>query len=197
VSRFAFAPTTLFILIAVADVSSLHLQSVDSNGSRTCVEFDSGGPLVRGDRFRQALPRDLEFRLTPYSDATTSQWTVEVGPTADPQRDFLWIVSPPWRTAPHRQIGAGYGLTARDSMQLSRRSLRFVLTSPDYGAAMAVYDAVGRNEITDALERLDALGKGTLDFVISGFDIRKREQGTETEILEWVTFKAVACVPKS
>jgi len=154
-----------------------------------CVQFQSPARLAAGTPFRAALLRGLEFRL---SDA----WDISVGPVGDTALDYLWVVSPPLRTAPHRMIGAGYGLSARDSARIER-PLRFVLTRADYDAARAAIDDTRSAEQT--LRTLDRLGRGTLSFVITDYRIRDDvplSDGRTTDAFEWIAFKGQACVTK-
>src|SRR6185503_9397918 len=136
-----------------------------------------------------ALLRGLEFRLS-------EAWDISVGPVGDTALDYLWVVSPPLRTAPHRMIGAGYGLSARDSARIER-PLRFVLTRADYDAARAAIDDTRSAEQT--LRELDRLGRGTLSFVITDYRIRDDvplSDGRTTDAFEWIAFKGQACVTK-
>jgi len=154
-----------------------------------CVQFQSPTRLAAGTPFRAALLRGLELRLS-------EGWDISVGPVGDVAADYLWVVSPPLRTAPHRMIGAGYGLSARESAQLER-PLRFVLTRADYDAARAAIDDARAAEQT--LRELDRLGRGTLSFVITDYRIRDNVQladGRTTDAFEWIMFKGQACVPK-
>ena len=155
--------------------------------SDDCVRFQSPGKLAAGTSFRTALLRGLEFRL---SDA----WDIGVGPASEPMMDYLWVVSPPLRTAPHRMIGSGYGLTARQSARIER-PLRFVLTRADYDAARAAIDQPPADE---TLKRMDQLGRGRLSFVITDYQVRDMTlaDGRQADAFEWITFKGEACVPK-
>ena len=154
-----------------------------------CVQFQSPSRLAAGTPFRAALLRGLELRLS-------EGWDISVGPVGDVAADYLWVVSPPLRTAPHRMIGPGYGLSARDSARIER-PLRFVLTRADYDAARAAIDDTRSAEQT--LRQLDRLGRGTLSFVIVDYGIRddaRLADGRTTDAFEWIMFKGQACVPK-
>jgi len=155
--------------------------------SGDCVRFQSPARLAAGTPFRTALLRGLEFRL---SDG----WDISIGPVSEPTMDYLWVVSPPLQTAPHRMIGAGYGLTARQSARIQRR-LRFVLTRADYDAARAAIDL---RSAEDTLKRLDQLGRGRLSFVITDFQVRDlpRVDRGQGDAFDWITFEGEACVPK-
>jgi hypothetical protein len=154
-----------------------------------CVQFQSPARLAAGTPFRAALLRGLEFRLS-------SSWDISVRPIGQAALDYLWLVSPPLQTAPHRMIGPGYGLSAQDSARIER-PLRFVLTRADYDAARAAID--GRLSGAETLRRLDQLGRGKLSLVITDYRIRdngRLPDGRTTDVFEWVTFNGEACVPR-
>jgi hypothetical protein len=151
-----------------------------------CVRFESPGKLAAGTPYRATLLRGLEFRLS-------ADWNISIGPLED-ATDYLWVASPPLRTAPHRMIGAGYGLTARQSARIER-PLRFVLTRADYEAARVAIDL---ESATDSLKRLEQLGRGRLSFAITDFRIRDvtLHDGRQSDAFEWITFRGEACVPR-
>jgi hypothetical protein len=161
--------------------------SITQRGSTDCVLFQSPTRLAAGTPFRTALLRGLEFRLS-------AGWDISVGPAEEPTMDYLWVVSPPLRTAPHRMIGPGYGMTARESARIER-PLRFVLTRADYDAARAAIDLASAGE---TLTRLEGLGRGHLSFAITDYRIRDKmlPDGRQGDAFEWITFKGEACVPK-
>jgi hypothetical protein len=111
-----------------------------------------------------------------------------VGP-AGTNDDYLWVVSPPFRTAPQRQIGAGYNLTAIQSVQLSPRYLRFVQTADQYKAAVRLAEKA-QSDSSGAItaEDIRRQGTGSLELWITGFgtDPSKRT-------LAWVSVRGRAC----
>jgi hypothetical protein len=133
-----------------------------------------------------ALVRGLEFRLS-------TDWNISVGPIEDLTVDYLWLVSPPLQTAPHRMIGPGYGMTARQSARI-QRPLRFVVTRADYHAARA---AIELESAAETLQRLDQLGRGHLSLTITDYRIRDvtLPDGRQGDTFVWITFKGEACVP--
>ncbi len=154
-----------------------------------CVSFRSPKRLVAGAAFRVGLLHGLELRLSP----GPGEWGISVGPVAEPEVDYLWVVSPPLRTAPHRTIGAAYGVTARQSVQMWR-PLRFVVTRADHDAARAAHELSSAEETLAQLERL---GRGRLSLVITDFGLRNatpRYSGGVSEILDWIAFTGEACV---
>ena len=154
--------------------------------SDDCVQFQSPPRLSAGTPFRAALLHGLEFRLS-------DSWDISVGPADEPTMDYLWVVSPPLQTAPHRMIGPGYGLTARQSARI-QRPLRFVVTRADYDAARA---AIELRSAEETLKRMDQLGRGRLSFVITDFQVRDvtLAGGRQRDAFDWITFKGEACAP--
>ena len=152
-----------------------------------CARFQSPARLAAGMPFRAVLLHGLEFRLS-------ANWNISVGPVEEPTMDYLWVVSPPLRTAPHRMIGPGYGMTARQSARIER-PLRFVLSRADYEAARAAIDL---ESAAETLKQLDRLGRGRLSFTITDYRIRDvmLTDGRQGDAFEWITFDGEACVPK-
>jgi len=141
--------------------------------------------------------RNLEFRLSPHfaRDQKPHGWSISVGPVAE-AGDFLWVVSPPYQTAPQRIIGAGYGLTAAESVQIQRQ-LYFVLDQSDYDRAAAI---VEREPASDTKrEKIARLGKGSLDLSITRYKVRTNIKTPSGAIdgLEWIEFEGRACVPRT
>jgi hypothetical protein len=154
-----------------------------------CVRFASPGRLPAGTPFQTPLLRGLEFRLS-------ASWAIGVGPIAEPALDYLWLVSPPLRTAPHLIVGSGYGISARESA-LIERPLRFVLTRAAYDAAREAIDSQQSAETT--LRQLDQLGAGHLSFVITDYRILAAvtlPDGRRGDAFDWITFTGEACVAK-
>ena len=99
----------------------------------------------------------------------------------------MWVVSPPFQTAPHRQLGPVYGLSARESMAFVRE-LRFVLTDDAYQAALKIV----QEEVAspDKLAKLEQLGKGRLTMDVVRFGIRPSARAVPlSEALDWIEFK--------
>lgn len=140
----------MFWYLALMSALLLSQSGSSSSQSGECVRVASNGRLARGATFVSPLPLGLELRIKPglvvsaanvccYADG----WDITVGP-AGRSDDYLWMVSPPYQTAPHRKIGAGYGLSNEESVQIERE-FRFVLRQPDYERAIhiAVTDPAG------------------------------------------------------
>ena len=151
-----------------------------------CVEFATEDRLNAGESFIASLERSLEFRLKASDQAGV--WLIMVGPENSPY-DYLWIASPPFQTAPHRQIGAGYGLTAEQSVSMTPRRLRFVTSDDAYERALTVYDRARTQAAGSTARDFEALGEGTLELSITGFSVAGEE-------LAWIRVKGRACQPR-
>jgi hypothetical protein len=158
------------------------LSAAPVEADRECVQF-SVKELRAGSSFTYPLPSGLEFRL-PFADTS---WSITVGPRDDRDADFLAPVSPPFRSAPHRVIGPGYGVTAEDSVGVSLRTLRFVLNRHDAQVARDIASAALVGDLP-RLKELDRLATGTLTLRITAAD-------ADEEVVRWMGFEAEACVP--
>ena len=169
---FGFNPSVLLVAVLWASLE------VD----RECVQFGAK-QLKAGASFTYPLPSGLEFRL-PYSGGI---WSISVGPRDDRTADFLAPVSPPFRNSPHLIIGSAYGVTAEDSVHVTRRELRFVLNRRDAQAARDIAFGAFAGDL-QRLKDLDKMARGTLTLRITGAD-------ADEEVVRWVGFDAEACVP--
>lgn len=158
-----------------------------------CTTFGSRGRLRENEVFSAHLVRGLELRLVPEG---RYGWRIAVNPVADKLVDYVWPVSPPYQTAPHRHIGPVYGLTSTESVSFNRE-LRFVLTPEHY---RTVFDAVTRRpmDIDEVLAMRRRVPTGTLSIVFTGFGVRQvvTQDGTTVDALDWIAFKGEACAPR-
>ena len=148
-----------------------------------CIAFKTNGRLRGGEPFVATLPSGFEFRLVPEDGG----WYIKVVSPSDPDADYMWVVTPPYRTAPQRQIGAGYGLNARESASFIRE-LYFVLSDEDYKTMFDLL-AARRGNTEAIINARRRLSKGTVVLKITNFEISE-------DVFEWVTFEGRACVPK-
>ena len=147
-----------------------------------CVKFGAK-QLRAGASYTYPLPSDLEFRL-PYEG---NAWSISVGPRDDRAADFLAPVSPPFRSAPHRVIGSGFGVTAQDSVRVSPRALKFVLSRRDAQAARDIASAALVGDV-QRLKDLAKLATGTITLRITGAE-------ADEEVVRRLGFDAEACLP--
>ena len=143
----------------------------------TCAKFESPAKLAAGVGFRAPLPNGFEFRLS-------NDWAISVVPTGD-HVDYLWLVSPPLRTAPHRYLRPSYGESATTAAKIER-GLRFVLNRADYDAALASH---GWDDAGKALKRMADLGRGVLNIYVDTFEL-------DGDKFRWISFHGEGCVPR-
>ena len=149
-----------------------------------CVQFGSKR-LSAGSSFTYALPLGLEFRIPSVGNG----WRIVVGPQDDRAADFLAPVSPPFRSAPHLAIGSAYGVPAHESIAVTPRRLRFVLSRHDAQVARDIGAAALLGDM-HRWKELDKLRTGTVTVHITDGE-------ADEEVVEWVAFSAEACVPFS
>jgi len=174
-----------------------------AQASKRCISVASGERVSRGESLHREFPGGLELRLNAYeltsppSGVNANAWTIEVGPSNDPRTDYMWIVTPPWGTAPHRIVGAGYNTSTRESLMFSPRDFRFVLNASDYEQARKYRDEVrtSTTRVEESLRQLQRLGKGTVTFRITGSSVQTGADGRETDFIDWFEFNANICVP--
>jgi hypothetical protein len=177
-----------FVLAAQA-VRTPPPQSDAKSARDRCVSFASER-LLADRSFRRPIGGGLEFRLSAEPGAP-GRWHVTVGPASSTD-DYLWVVSPPFRTAPHVQVGAGYNLTAIQSAQMSPRHFRFVTSRAEYADAAAFADRATRDANAGiTVEDIERKGRGTLVLWITAF--RANPSG---DSLAWVRVRARACRPR-
>jgi hypothetical protein len=156
--------------------------------AQDCVPFETPSRVLARDSFTAPIGKGLEFRLRPEPAGT---WNITVGPAGTPL-DYLWVVSPPFQIAPHRQIGRGYHLSATESAQLSPRRFRFVTTPQEYEEAARFGDRAGRDPATNITAGdITDRGKGSLELWITGFDAMPTEDS-----LRWIAVRGRACQPQ-
>lgn len=79
--------------------------------------------VADGTAFEREISPDLALRL--------AGWRVTLTPVGAPDNDYIYPVNPPIRFNPMQNFGAGYGLSAKQSMEMPRE-LRFVTRKKDY-----------------------------------------------------------------
>lgn len=173
-------------LAAIVPLLAGSVLAISGGQPLRCVTFATPGRLSAGQSFNAPIGRDLEFRLS----ADNRVWLIRVGP-AGTMLDYLWVVSPPFQTAPHRQIGEGYSLTASQSARLSRiRRFRFVTSAEAYERAVATYERARSDpSATISLGEIEAQGDGLLELSVLGFEV-------VDESLKWIRIRGRACLPR-
>ena len=188
-ARLAAAALMFAMVFAAAQTGAGAGVAAQSRGAALqCVSFTTGR-LGAGSSFRKPIGGRLEARLLWDNGRT---WGISVGP-AGTDDNYLWVVSPPFRTAPHLMIGPGYHLTAHDSAKLSPREFRFVTSAAEFASAKALVDrALSDAGAAITVDDIERRGRGSLSLTITEFKL-----GADGSSLAWVRVDGKACQPRS
>ncbi len=97
-----------------------------------CNTIRFGGEVVKNQLFEREVGRGLLFRLHPSRASNPPGWTIELRSRANPDNDFLWVATPPYRFMNPRYLDTSYGYSAQQAVQMSERAFNFVLNDADY-----------------------------------------------------------------
>lgn len=132
------------------------------------------GEVARGLSFRKDIGHGLDLVLKPLpspesGDATG--WTIEVTPQGrqpdDECRDFVWVVTPPYRFWNPRYLSTEYGKLAQEVVRTSPREFNFVLNCADFTVERQRVDRVlwpysySKEDVDDSLAKLGTSPHGT------------------------------------
>jgi HEAT repeats len=173
---------TLVLFLVVLSASWPGLQGAGQVDTRLeCVDFETPPRLATGASFKAPIGSGLEFML---SAEAPGGWAISVGPIGSLD-DYLWIVSPPFRTAPHRYIG-----TEESSPGFSPRRFQFVTSKTEYERAAALVDIATRNPGKGiGIKDIEQAGRGSLLLSITDSG-RNAADGS----LEWIAVRGRACI---
>jgi hypothetical protein len=101
------------------------LLSQDKGTQPQCASVAISFALKTGDSFQQSVS-DLTLELQPMA---STGWIFSLVDTKD--RDFIYPVNPALRFNGSQTLGAGYGVTAKQSLSYVRE-LRFLLSGSEY-----------------------------------------------------------------
>ncbi len=116
----------LLTLLFPLDRASARVERQDCNAIR------SSGEVVKNQLFEREVGRGLLFRLNPSQASNPPGWTIELRSRANPENDFLWVATPPYRFMNPRYLDTSYGYSAQQAVQMSERAFNFVLNDSDY-----------------------------------------------------------------
>lgn len=167
-------------------------QALEPSRATQCVKFERAEKLMAGQSFSFDLPGGFRFDLTASDEGA---WDIAVVDPKTPDVDYMWVVSPPYQTAPQRSIAASYGQTATENASFTRE-LHFVLNAKDHQKMFDLLAARARSD--RILDALDALTTGSLTLDVTGFESRMFtwHDGSRHEGFAWITFAGEACVPR-
>lgn len=96
------------------------------------------GEVARGHEFRRLIGHGLVFALIPdgFDQTVPGGWTITIAPdklASNPEcRDFVWVLTPPYRGYNQRYLTGSYEITSWQAVQMSPRKFNFVLNCMDY-----------------------------------------------------------------
>lgn len=182
---------------AVLSVFAGTLLSEDKSTQPQCTSVAISIALKAGESLRQPI-NDLTLKLQPMA---STGWIFSLVDTKD--RDFIYPVNPALRFNGSQTLGAGYGVTAKQSLSYGRE-LRFLLSGSEYDVfwpyvehALWPYNAPDPDHsVEQYLGELDKLRTGLLRLTIVRSDISKDDEIRSAEFrLEFVvpqTFPAIS-----
>jgi hypothetical protein len=149
--------------------------------------------ISRGQDFEREFGSGLLFRLRASKDPQTPGWTIEIRPKGEtnPEVEFSWVVTPPYRFFNPRYLEVSYGLSAKQIVEISPRDFNFVRNRAAYDAgAEAVRKLLWPAGIDDA--ELDRARKALeeLPTCRGTFRILDSRVG---ESIEWLKFEVELC----
>ena len=131
------------------------------------------GEVSRGQEYRREIGSGLLFLLKPASTG----WMISIVPKSPciENGDWASVVNAPYRNYNSLYLDAGYGVTAKEAVEISPREFSFVVTCDDYKQESHQLDIVlwpynySQREADDALAKLGSspLGKGRLTILNS------------------------------
>jgi hypothetical protein len=147
-----------------------------------CASVAISFALKTGDSFKQPVS-DLTLKLQPMASTglASTGWIFSLVDTKD--RDFIYPVNPALRFNGSQTLGAGYGVTAKQSLSYGRE-LRFLLKGSEYDVfwpyvehALWPYTAPDPDDAADQyLSELDKLRTGFLRLTVVHSDVSESDE---------------------
>lgn len=173
-----------------------------SDSIATCQVKMLQGRVVRGESFEASIGRGLAFRLDPHSMAEGPQgWTVRIVPETDPETDYSWVATPPYRFWNPRYLDTSYGISATEALARTPRKFWFVASPEDYEVATKALDVLlwpyahTKAEVDAAAERLSGLAKYAGTLRVEDGSAMPADAVHATAAIAWLDFRASLCVP--
>lgn len=194
---------------AISGVILGALLSLAAGAQRDSLTFS--GEVSLGQTFRKNIGHGLDFVLKPSTEAPgkITGWTIEVSPRTPLSNsrciDYVWVVTPPYRSYNTRYLDTSYGTTAQEAVRTSPRDFRFVLNCADFETESKRVEIIlwrynySQKDADKALAELGTspLGKGSV--WIEDYKIRPGEEsaGTaEVGVIDWIKFRVEIKFPK-
>jgi len=155
------------------------------------------GEVLRGQIYEHDVGHDLVFRLTPSTSDDGGGWVIGMWPSAEPPdeaTEFVEVATPPYHSYNERYLAAASGYSAREALDVTKRTFYFVESLADQHIASEVVNAVlyPSTVSEDEKTRIDAesagvyLGSGQLHILRSR--ITPGKEGSP-DTIAWVRFE--------
>jgi hypothetical protein len=170
------------------------------------------GEVARGLTFRKNIGRGLDFVLKPLREqgpGDPNGWTIKVSPRgSSPDSkcdDFVWVVTPPFRSGNPRYLSTEYGNTAQEAVGNSPREFRFVLNCEDFKTEYSRVERVlwpynySEKDVEESLAKLGTSPTGTGLLWIKDSKFRPGEKSTEPVKygeIHWIKFEVEIKFPE-
>jgi hypothetical protein len=179
------------LAIAVLSILAAGLPTQDKSTQPQCTAVAISLLLKTDDSFQEAIS-DLTFKVQPMESAG---WIFSLEDAKG--HDFLYPVNPPLRLNSSQTLGAGYGDTAKQSLDHGRE-LRFSLNESDYAAlwpyvehALWPYTAPDPDHAANQyLSELDKVRTGLLRLTVIRSDV------SESDEVRFADFKIEFIAPR-
>lgn len=105
-------------------------------GEALCLRVSFAGEVTEGQTFQRKFGDNLLFRLNP--KPAHFGWTIEIRPqpqNAATDSEYVWVVTPPYRSYNPRDIDTSYGTSAQEAVGYSPRDFNFVLNEEQFNRA--------------------------------------------------------------
>jgi len=163
------------------------------------------GEAKQNEAFEKPVGGGLIFRLAPNASGWPPGWEIRInadteadsGETTSP--DFVWVVTPPYRSSNPRHLDTQYGISLKDAVAWSPRDFSFVLTGKDYKSAKTALDKVlwpkTEQEQQQGLEEIARVpvGVGLLTILDSHVTEGKAEGNVGS--IDWIKFTVELRLP--
>ena len=180
-------------------------------GEASCLLLSFGGEVSAGQKFERKFGEKVLFHLNPAN--ASHGWTIEVRPEAQDhspgEREYVWVVTPPYHFNNVRYLDTAYGTSAEEAVRESPRDFNFVLNEEQFNRAADLVDsAISSHPLSDH-RTPEGLGKESEDAVrdlkafsvskgrVTILDSRVNPTGGDNDLgsIEWLQFKVELQVP--
>ncbi len=170
------------------------------------------GEVARGLAFRKDIGHGLDFVLKPLlasQSGDVTGWTIQISPHGPPTdtecKDYLWVVTPPFRFWTHRYLSTEYGKPAQEAVAMSPREFNFVLNCHDYKTERQLVQRVlwpytySMEDVDDSLSKLGTTPHGTGHLWILDSKYTPGEKSTDPAkigVIHWIKFEVDITFPE-